>query len=811
MNHLILTSLFFASSLFAMSQTTIKGRVLNFQNEIEPFSTIALLNYTDSIIIKGSITTDKGDFEFKNLKEGSYLIKAIVVGGESTFTDKIAVTKIDTEIILPDLIQKKSAIELKSVDVVAIKPLVEFKNGNIILNVENSTIAAGNSAYELLKKAPSVSIDNNNNIAIQGRQGVKIMIDGRLQQLSTEQLANLLQSMPAEGIEKIEIMKNPSVKYDAEGTAGLINIKTKKAKLIGFNGNVNTGISKGELWSGNGGFALNYKGTKYAITSNFNLIQRNRKNTIFLNRKIKTTSNDLIFDQKSVDLKNNLFNDYKIGADWFINGKTTLGIMLDGGTGNPKEKTNNITHILGNNTVGFDNLLAKNDNENTFYNNNLGANANHKIDTLGSEIDASVNYTKYKENGLNKYGNYFNDASENTVLGLYPNIYKNTLKTNIDMLVGAVNYKKALPKKNTTIESGLKYSGVTTNNSLLFERKDTISDNYYNDKKFSNEFLYTEHVGAGYFNFQKVIKKVSMQLGLRAEYTKATGFNKTINTKVIREYLQLFPNVSFDIKASENHNWSAAYNRRINRPDYFQLNPFKFYIDQYTAHEGNPFLNPETSNNINLTHAFKGAIYNTLSYSRTDNSISDLTVQDDSTKETKQVTRNITANNMYAYNFYSYIPYKKWYVAQLDFSAWYQNFEGQVNGVSFNKGLPAMQINLTNEFILPKDFSIELSGKYQSSLQYGLFTLKPQSNIDIGIRKNLFKNKVSIKINASDLFYKSITRVNINFDNQNVVFKEYQDSRRVRLTITYNFGNTKLKFNETKNINEAEKNRLKKN
>lgn len=794
----------------SFAQTHIVGKLLNNEKEAIPFATVALLKAIDSSIVKGTYTDGDGKFEFEKTPIGKYLVKSMVVGMQPTFSQSFDIITNQKELVLEDVIVQKSGVDLKTVDVVAIKPLVEFKNGNITLNVENSTLAAGNSVYDLLKRAPGVSIDNNNNISIQGKKGVKIMIDGRMQQLSPDQLANMLQSMSAEGISSIEIMKNPSVKYDAEGTAGIIQIKTKKAKLIGFNGNVNAGISRGEFWSGNGGFALNYKAEKFAITSNFNAIQRNRLTTVFLNRRIKTTGEDLIFDQKSIETKQNQANDYKLGVDWFVNNKTTLGIVWDGGTGNPNQSGKNITNILGNNTVGFNYLEALSTVKNNWTNNNLNINALHKLDTLGAEMDASFNYTKYQEKGNNGYGNYFYDASNNLVSNLYPNVYKNTIHSDIDMFIGALNFKKPLAKK-TTIETGLKYSGVNTNNDFLFERKDTISDNYYNDVNFSNNFLYYEKVAAGYFNYQKEFKKLSMQLGLRGEYTNATGFNKTINSKIIREYFQLFPNISFDYKASEKHAIQFSYNRRINRPDYFQLNPFKYYIDQYTANQGNPFLNPETSHNLTLTHSFMGALYNTLSYSRTENSIMELISQNDVTKETTQISKNINSVNQFAYNLFAYIPVKKIYVAQLDFSAWYQSFEGNVNGVNFNFGKPSFQVSLTNEFILPKDFSVELSGQYTGALQYGIMQLKPQGNVDIGLKKNLFKNKLTLKLNASDMFYTSVTRVASTFDNQNFTFKQYADTRRVRFTITYNFGNTKLKFEQHDKGNEAEKNRLKKN
>ena len=792
------------------AQTRIKGRLINNENEPIPFATVAIMKSLDSTILKGNFTTEDGTFEFEKIQPGNYYVKSMAIGMAKKISPSFEIKDAQTEFVLKDLIVEKSGLNLKSVEIAATKSLIEFKNGNTVINVENSMLAAGNTAYDLLKRAPGVSVDNNDKIAIQGKEGVKIMIDGRMQQLSTDQLANLLQSMSAEGIDKIEIMKNPSVKYDAEGTAGIIQIKTKKAKILGYNGSASVGIVQGALLGGNGGISLNYKAQKYAITSSLNATSRNRQKELNITRKIRTNAEDLIFDQSNSEINKNKSMEYKLGADYYVSNKTTLGVMLDGGAGTPNSNGTNNTFILGNNTVGFDNLASLSDIKNNWNSNNLNLNLTHKTDSLGGQLDASFDYTMYKESGENNYGNYFKDAQNNEVINMFPNIYRNTILSDINMLIGAVNYKKPFGNK-VTFETGLKYSDVNTDNSLLFERKENLSDNFYNDVNFSNSFSYKENVGAGYVNFIKEFSKLSMQIGLRAEYTNATGFNKTIQSKINRDYLQLFPNVSFDFKQSESHSFQMSYNRRINRPDYFQLNPFKFYLDQYTASEGNPFLNPETSHNIDFSHTFKGNLNNSISFSRTEDAISQLTVQDDDTKETKQITRNIKASNILSYNLSANVPVKKWFSVQLSLSAWYQNFEGAINGINFNIGKPSMQGNITNAIILPKEFSLEVSGQYTSSLLWGIFEVKPRGSVDIGIKKMLCKNKVSIKLSASDIFRTSLTRVDVHFDNQNINLSQYQDTRRVNLTFKYNFGNAKFRLNNNRSSNNDEKNRLKRN
>ncbi len=798
-------------ALITKAQTTIKGKLLNSDNQAVAYATIALLKSADSAVVKGIYSGEDGAFEFEKIMPGNYLVKVMAVGIGKKISNAFEIKADQAEYILETITLSKSSVELNTVEVSTVKPLIEFKNGNTILNVDNTALAAGNSAYDVLRKAPGVSIDNNNNISIQGKQGVKVMVDGRMQQLSTEQLATMLKSMSAEGIDKIEVMKNPSSKYDAEGTSGIIQIKTKKAKLVGFNGTATIGANKGELWGENAGLSLNYKGEKFSIFSSINGTDRNRKQLTKLNRKIGTAADQIIFDQTSTEFQKNKSLDYKIGADWYVSDKTTLGLVYDGGAGSSTSDANNKTTIKGNNTLDFDHLIAISNAPNNWNNNNINLNGLHKFDTNSTQLDFSFDYTKYIDKANNKYSNRFyeNDDNEVNTSKMFPNIYSNKTNSDITILTGALNFTKKINKK-LNLESGLKYSNVETKNNLLFERKDTLSENYYNDTRYSNDFKYNEKVAAAYVNFQQEIPHGSIQVGLRGENTNAVGFNITSNAKVNRNYFQLFPNISFDYGKSENHKFQASYSRRINRPDYFQLNPFKFYLDQYTASEGNPFLNPEKSDNASFTYIFKQFLYNTLSYQRTVDVMQQFTVQDDATKETKQVTRNIKASNNYAYNVFAYLPVQKWWTAQVNLTAWYMDFEGDIDGKNYKKGQTAGQVDISNEFILPKNFTVELSGNYRSPLLWGVFQLKSQGAIDFGIKKSFLDNKASLKLGITDILYTDNTRVNVQFQNQDFSFEQKNDTRRVRLTFTYNFGKTKFKMRETKS-NQDEKNRLKKN
>ncbi len=807
---LSLTLFLFFLTHRTQAQTTIKGKLFSSDNQVALFATVALIKAADSSLVKGIYTDEQGLYAFENIKVGDYLVKAMAVGMGKTISERFSIIEGQKEFVVSDITFKQSSVTLEAVEVIAVKPLIEFKNGVTVLNVDNTALAAGNTAYDILKRAPGVTVDNNENISLQGKQGVKIMIDGRLQQLSPEQLASMLKSIGSEGIDKIEVMKNPSSKYDAEGTSGIIQIKTKKAKLLGFDGRVLVGVNKGELFGENAGAALNYKAEKYSLFSNVNVSNRDRLKTVSLNRKIGNGADQVIFDQLGKETRNNQNMDFKVGADWYVSNRTTIGLVVDGVGTLIYNATDSKTTIGGNNNLGFNHLNSSAQSPENWTNINYNLNGIHKLDSNGTQLEASFDFTNYHNKNDNAYTNRFYDVNNlevNTNV-MEPNIYNNNTLSDIVIFTGKVDFTNKWTKK-LNMESGLKYSNVDTKNSLLFERKDNATATFYNDTKFSNQFQYTEFVSAGYVNLQREIPHGSIQIGLRGEHTNAKGNNITLDSTIKRDYFQLFPNISFDYGKSEKHKFQLSYSRRINRPDYFQLNPFTNYLDQYTSSEGNPFLSPEISHNASFTYILMQFLYHTISYQRTNNVIQQYTVQDDATRETKQVVRNITASNNYAYDVFAYFPIKKWWIAQLNVTGWYTDFEGNINGASFKKGRPAWQANFSNEIVLPKNYTFELSGNYQAPMLWGIYQLKSQSSVDIGIKKTFFGNKLSLKLAASDIFYMQKTRVNVQFDNQDFRFIEANDTRRVRFTLTYNFGNTKFKMRDSKG-NEAEKNRLKK-
>ncbi len=781
---------------------SIRGKIIDSTQSPVPFATIALLNAKDSSIIKGNITDEYGGFIIDHLLKGSYLLKITAISFNAKYTNSVQIDS-SSSIDLSNITLNSQGINLSEVSVSAIKRTIEFKNGNIIVNVENSPLAKGNTVYDLLSKLPGVSLDNNI-IRLNGKEGVVVMIDGRIQQLTNVQLLTMLKSMNAELVEKIELLKNPPVKYDASGTSGMINIKTKKTKLIGFSGSVFASGSQGFYARSMSGISLNYKTEKIALFSNLDYNYGYYQSKEQFNKKFRTDSTFTEFNSINTikDLENSLT--YKIGADWFVNKKTILGFKIDGNPGSYNSNgraTNTISHY---NNLGFDHLNASVYIPDKWTINNYNVNAEHRFDSTGTVLCFTSDYTRLSETYSSNIQNHFLDNTDLEIMP--PAIYRNNNTNNTDIFASKLDFTKVI-NSNTSFEVGAKIGYINTSNNYLFERKNNSTGNYYQDTALTNNYTYTEETYAAYFNYIKSFKKVNLQIGVRAENTNLIGRNTGKGFELKRSYYNLFPNISMEYAVSTNNNFQLNLNRRIDRPQYNDLNPFRSYRDQYSYDEGNPFLLPHYSNTIEFTHSYKKLITNMFTYTRIDNVMVYYTKQNDSTKVTVGTTKNMKFNNYYAYSFFIQHTIKSWWETSVNGIVSYIEYVGDVEGVPFKTASFYYSPSLNNIFTVLKKTKIEINFFYNSLKNVGLTQIKPRWMLSFAIKRTFFNDKLDCSIGVSDLFYSGYYRTGVNFDNQDWNFRVTQDSRRLTLSLNYNFG--KLKVSE-RNLesNEEEKGRL---
>ncbi|RZK62770.1 MAG: TonB-dependent receptor, partial [Pedobacter sp.] len=558
-----------------------------------------------------------GDYEITQLRSGSYLLSVSIVGYKSLKTDRILLT---TDLKMPNIKLEGLTKQLKEVSISGKKPFIEHQIDKTVLNVENSITATGGTALDVLEKAPGVQIDRQSEqIKLNNKSGVLIMIDGKTNFLSGADVTALLSNMSAEQISTIELITNPSSKYDAAGNAGIINIKLKRNKAYGTNGTIsfNGGQalmpnSPTDLYRAGVNLNLNHRQGKWNVFGNGAIARKSNFNNIFLNRT--TLANGLASSlTQNFDRKNKgLGFQGKLGTDYYASEKTVFGVMLDANTVKTK-----LTNFSNTNINAMQNGMSTlsailQDAYSTSPASNLTANFNikHDFDKNGKSLTFDADYSGFsnekEENFLANYLNANGNSDNKTTL-------RNTTDAKIDVYAAKTDLTLPL-SKTMKIETGLKSSYVVTNNDFLSEQ--FSSGVWQNDLGKSNNFVYKENINAAYANFSKEWKVWQIQLGLRAEHTHSNGNSITDNKEVDRNYLSLFPTAFVNQKITEKHNIRYSYSRRVDRPNYQQLNPFVFYMDPLALDQGNPYLKPQFTNSFEINYSYKETSL-TLGYSDT--------------------------------------------------------------------------------------------------------------------------------------------------------------------------------------------------
>lgn len=796
---------FLLCSIFACASfaQTISGKIVDSVNVPIPFATIALLKAKDSLPLKGNFSNDKGEYIFENIAPGNYFIKAVSVGYKDAFS---SVFKLDSaaSYSVPDITLGNKEVNLNEVSVTVQKKIFEFKNGNITVNVDGSPLAVGNTVYDLLSKMPGVIVDGEN-ISIVGRDGIKIMIDDRIQQISGPQLINLLKSMNASVVDKIEILKTPSVKNDAAGTGGMINIKTKKAKITGFSGSANISYQQGFYANKDGGFSLNYKGKSATFFSSVNFGHDEMQYTSIYKKNITYNSVTTLFDQRTVERAINQNVSYNIGADVYLNKKNTIGFRIDGSNGNATPYRNG-NNFLSDNSPGYDKLEFRSVRPNDWYYRNYNINAEHLFDTLGTKIKFSADYSESFDVYKGFLESRFRDKDENEVLD--PKIFQTYNTLDFNLYSAKLDLEKKLSKK-LNLEMGVKENYQVMLSDFIFENQNPQTGTYSLDTNFSNVFSYNERIDAGYVNLQKQLDKLSIQIGLRAENTTVNGESKTSKVKFSRNYLQLFPVVSFDYNPSEKNSFQLSYNRRINRPQYNLFNPYKVFLNLLVTQIGNPYLMPEYSNTIEFTHGYKGSIYNTLTYFTITDNLFFYPVQNDSTKESIHKVDNLKNSNINigSYSLFIQKEIKKWWMLSFNGSINFVSFSGTIDGLIYSGASFPVYLYANNRFVFPKKWVLEQSAFLHAPGMVGIYDNAPRWGANLAVRKTFFKDKLNISFGVNDIFYTNVVRTRVIFQNQNTDLYSTFDQRRFTVGVNYNFGKIKVQQRKTKS-NDEEKARL---
>ncbi|MFN4144515.1 MAG: outer membrane beta-barrel protein [Runella sp.] len=781
---------FVAASLLGLAlqaQTKITGTVQDQSGKAIPFANVLLLKAQDSTLAKGAITNETGQYEFENVARGRYVVMAQQLGYEKAYSASFLVNE-NAPITLPTIQANEATQVLSEVKVVQKKPFVEQQIDRTIVNVENSIVSAGGTALEVLERSPGVTIDRQNDrIQFKGRQGVMVMIDGKLQQISMQDLMSLLQATPSDNIEKIELISTPPAKYDAAGNSGLINIVFKKNKNFGTNGSYTLGVGYGRYEKLNGSLNFNHRKAKYNAFGSVSAFHGRMWNEQNIDRTIAYRDQITYFDQHSPRIGNPQNVNFRTGIDFFLNKKTTIGVLATGFVKNFQMNGTVFSDILDRNRV----LTSRyeTDTRNQMNLNNITGNINFKRDLgKGRELTADMDLSRFNGDASNLLNtSFFTPDNRPTST----EIVRNLMPSVINIAAAKVDYVQ--PLKKGKFEAGLKSSWVNTDNDMRFEN--LIDNQWLLDPTRSNRFKYDENINAAYTNYStKLNPKTSLQLGLRAEHTHSRGNSVTLNHIVDRNYVNLFPSVFVSRQLDSSHVLNVSYSRRIDRPNYRDLNPFIFFLDPFTFQEGNPNLRPQLTNSFQITHVFKGFLSTSLGYSRINDLIANqIPRQIASENKTFITSENLDHQDSYDLTVSLPLPIKKWWMMQSNLSAFYNRFRSFYYGADLDISQFGATISMNNSFTLPKGYTAELSGFWNSPTQYNLLQARAQGQISMGVAKSFWNKKGSLRLNVNDIFFLNRFAGSVKYQDIDFRVLSRWESRQARVSFTYRFGNQQVK------------------
>lgn len=790
----------------SFAQSSISGVLYENDTLTVTKAFVALFSKSDSTMVKIEPTVENGSFLISNVKANTYFLKATFVGFPDLIVDNVKVSQGE------DLDLGKLQFKSNNLDVVEItgqKAILEVKPDRTIFNVEGTINSTGSNAIELLRKAPAVTVDNNDNISVLGRAGVRVFIDGKQLPLAGDDLSSYLKNLPSDQVDRIEIITTPGAKYEAEGNAGIIDIRLKKDKSMGANGSINLTATHGELFRGGLSGTGNYRNKKINVFGNAGINRGDNLQEIIF----KSQQNGLYLNEV-----NNMNNDndaisYRLGSDYSINKKNTIGFLYSGNMRMGEDTGLNQIEMskLTNKTAIDSILVANNSGTSSALQNTI--NFNYRFYSgKGKSLDIDLDYGNYDMKNEREQPNLYYNPGLDTIYSKVISSFNTPI--NISIYTGKIDYETDFYKGKLGI--GSKFSKVGTQNT--FEAFDVIDGVKKINNLKSNAFDYDENVTALYISYARNLgEKWKFVSGLRSEYTLATGdltsYSSSLTEEPVElEYLNFFPNAGLTWDVKPKNTLSLNYGRRINRPEYSVLNPFRNQLSELSIEKGNPFLKPEIVNNLELGYTLKYMYNFKLGYSVTTDKITRLIGPDDTKPQAGFISwDNLATQSVWSFNASLPFKFNKWWSAYFNASLSYVDNQADY-GTNGNVDIQVVSYTIygQNTFKLFKGIKADISGYYTGpGVWGGTFLYEANWSLSAGLQKAFFKDKLKVNLNVNNIFNNFGWMGVSKFNNLESYGRGRWDSRYVSLSLNYNFGNQKLKTASRKTGLESEGGRVK--
>lgn len=806
MNKTIFLIMLYFLPLFKSLGGELQGIIVDETNTPVEFVNIILHKYNDSNYLNGSLTAADGSFKIGEINDGNYYLEIIFLGF-STDTIKNLLMEKNENKNLGNIILKKSSNIIDGVEIVANRPLIERKADRIVYNVENSVKSSGENVMDLLRSVPGVTVSGTDQIRINGKSEIQVMINGKIEQLTGDQLANLLKSIQSNNVKKIEVVSNPSAKYDASAKGGILDIQLKTNLKTGVNGSIYANYRQGKYANGETGFNLNLNYKKLTLSTNYGFGDNVNfdKGTFVRNFKIDEIIQQ--YDESSFDKYPFLYHYANLNMQYAINDKHRLGMGSEFFNFYNPHKSDANLNIINDLSTNIISEVQKTKSNSTGKNNNPSLSLNYKgtLDTMGSTLEFGYDYTYFHLLTNSQLTTNFFDGNNNVTQ--IPLDFKQSNPFIVNLHTSKLDFLKPLKNKNS-IEIGGKFTWTKTTNDIRFDN--LIDDIYVLDSTKSNAFQYKENINALYAIWNKEWKNGwSTNVGLRSEQTNTNQLSITLDSLTKRSYIDFFPSAFIQKTFKEKHSLNLNYSRKIHRPNFEDLNPFQFYRSQYSIWTGNANLIPEYINVTEITYSFDYKYTFNLGHENIKNSYTHLAFQDDTTKITTYKASNFKVRNNLNLGVNVNKELFKWWI--LSFSAQYTFFKYNaiVNNQTFDLSSNKVNISIDNTFILPKQFKINVFAFYDSPYLDATDIMKGNGMVNISVSKTFFDKKLQIRLMGNDIFNTLNSSYTTQFANVDSKTTRKFNSRQVGVSLVYNFQKGK-KF-ESSNINksnEEEKNRI---
>ncbi|MCH7408780.1 TonB-dependent receptor [Belliella sp. DSM 111904] len=787
---LILSATFFSFVTATAQDFEVKGKVIEAEssNPLE-FANIALLNPGDSALVTGGMSELDGTFSFQAVS-GEYILRVGFIGYESRFRN---ITLGEKEVLnVGNVRLRKDAQNLDEVVVEGVTSMFESDIDKRRYNVENSILAEGAMASDLLSTLPSIQMDDEGGISMRGSGNILIYINGRPSNLSGDDAESVLAQFPANSIKSVELITNPSSRYDAAGVGGIINIILKKNERTGLNGQVNAGI--GTRGKYNAGLNINYGTEKanYYASYNWQDNRRFRESESFRQSNLSTASP--ILDQDAYQVNRDINHLIRGGVDWSITENKLFGVYVQGSfrdrTGDELLNQRNLTLARDLDSLFVRDIREERSSENF----EAGITYSVDIDTLGQRFFTTATYSRDErlQNDIfdQLFFNEFNqEVPSNRILQL------NDRPQTSDLYMLQMDYEKPFVNGGK-LEGGLKGTFREWNRSQFFSEGNEGNgfEPELNDF-FSDSFNFKEDVYASYLSYRNKIGKIGYQGGLRAEYTETISRLASAADPYINNYFNLFPSAYLSYELGQEEEFTANFSRRINRPGMWSLAPIFGVSDLYNLSIGNPELQPEFTNSYELGYmkGWERYLLNATVYHRFSTDIHTRIIRLNEDNVAIQTRENANSRVNTGLELVNQFQLTSWFDATVSGNFFYSEIRGDNIEAGFNNSNYSWTVNTLFNMVIPKVASVQIQGDYRGPIVLPQGEIEPMWGVNVGVRRDLLDKKATISLNVSDIFNTRIFRISTN-DERFIQDRWFNRETRIgTLSFTYRFGGFKDK------------------